>query len=174
VLRTLRIGLIIQWLIRQDLARDSMRRYLNILRYFCEYIIAKPNLPGTSEATLTQKYGPMLLPFTKYDLPVHAQDRPRKKRYALAPALKDELYEFTRTDYVPNHTLPHIGARDFTAIVPQTEIGARISELMAIQVGGERRDIDERGRVRLFGKAKRFGGKRIRWVELIALATSAP
>jgi integrase len=55
--------------------------------------------------------------------------------------------------------------------VLQTEIGARISELMAIQVGGERRDIDdERGRVRLFGKAKRFGGKRIRWVELSELA----
>lgn len=171
VLGPFRLGLIIRWLMSQNLARDTVRRYVNILRYFCEYVIAKPNVPGTSEVTLTQKYGPMALSFTKYDVPVHVQDRPKKKRIALAPPLRDEFYEFMRTGYITNHVLPHIGARDYVAVVLQTEIGARISELMAIQAGGDRRDIDdERGKIRLFGKAKRYGGKRIRWVLLTDLA----
>lgn len=136
--------------------------------YFCEYVITKPNIPGTSEVTFAEKYGPIALSFSKYDLPVHAQDRPLKRRLALAPALVDEFYEYLRTDYLPDHRFPHIAARNYTAIVLQTEIGARVSELLAIE---SQRDIDREGaRVRLFGKAKAYGGKRIRWVPLTELA----
>jgi site-specific recombinase XerD len=166
-----RLGLIIASLMNDDLAPDTRRHYMNELRYFCEYVIAKPNIPGTSEVTIAQKYGPISLSFSKYDLPVHAQDRPRKSRYALAPTLRDEFYEFLRTEYLPSHALPHIGARNYTAVILQTEIGARVSELLAIQSEGDRRDIDQtKARVRLFGKAKAYGGKRIRWVPLTELA----
>jgi integrase len=92
---------------------------------------------------------------------VHAEDRPAKPRYALSPALLEEFYEFLRTEYLPNHSLPHLGAQDYTAIVLQTELGSRSSELLGIRSC----DIDwQRDRVRLFGKAKPFSGKRIRTV----------
>jgi|SRR5215213_10850394 len=71
------------------------------------------------------------------------------------------FYEFLRTEYLPNHSLPHLGAQDYTAIVLQAEIGTRTSELLGLR----NCDIDwQRGRVRLFGKAKAFSGKRVRTV----------
>ena len=86
-------------------------------------------------------------------------------------ALRDEFYEFLRTEYLPNHALPHLGAQDYTAIVLQAEIGARTSELLGIRSSGESCDIDwQTGRVRLFGKGKAFSGKRVRTVPLTPFA----
>jgi integrase len=102
---------------------------------------------------------------------VHTQDRPTKPRYALSAEVRDEFYEFLRTEYLPNHPLPHLGAQDYTAIVLQAEIGARTSELLAIRSSGASCDIEwQAGRVRLFGKAKAFSGKRVRTVPLPAFA----
>lgn len=108
---------------------------------------------------------------TKYDLQAHTQDRPTKPRYALSAEVRDEFYEFLRTEYLPNHPLPHLGAQDYTAIVLQTEIGARTSELLGIRSSGKSCDIDwQLDRVRLFGKAKAFSGKRVRTVPLTAFS----
>ena len=86
--------------------------------------------------------------------------------------MRDEFYEFLRTEYLPNHPLPHLGAQGYTAIILQTEIGARTSELLAIRSSGASCDIDwQAARVRLFGKAKAFSGKRVRTVPLTAFAT---
>jgi integrase len=167
-----RLGALITLLLKDDLAHGTSRKYMSELRCFYDYVLAKPNLPGTSEITFGDKYGPIAIRFTKYDLPTHAQDRPRKARYALSTALRDDFYEFARTDYLPNHSLPHIGAQDYTAIVVQAEIGARVSELMGIRSAGEISDLNlVRGRVRLFGKAKAFSGKRIRSVPLTPFST---
>lgn len=166
-----RLGMLTSLLLQDDLAHGTRRKYLCELRAFCSYVLAKPNIPGSSELTIIEKYGPIAMTFTKYDLPVHAHDRPTKPRYALSPALLKEFYEFLRTEYLPSHSLPHLGARDYTAIVLQAEIGARTSELMGIRSSGESCDINwERGRVRLFGKAKPFSGKRIRTVLLTPFA----
>jgi integrase len=162
-----RLGLLTSLLLQDDLAHGTRREYMRELRGFCDYVLAKPNIPGTSELTIIEKYGPIALTFTKYDLPVHADDRPTKPRYALSPALLEEFYEFLRTEYLPSHSLPHLGAQDYTAIVLQAEIGARSSELLGIRSC----DIDwQRGRVRLVGKAKRYSGKRVRTVPLTPFA----
>ncbi len=93
--------------------------------------------------------------FTKYDLPIHV----------------DDALEFLRIDYIRNHSLPHIGARNYTAILLQVEIGARSSELLGIRSEGESCDvIRSKGQVRLFGKGKAYGGKRLRSVPLTPLA----
>lgn len=162
-----RLGLLITLLLEDDLAHGTRRLYCSALRSFLNYVLAKPNIPGTSELTFGQKYGPIAQTFTKYDLPKHSQDRPHRPRYALSAPLRNDLYEFMRTEYLPNHSLPHLGARDYAAIVLQAEIGARISELMGIRSEGEGCDLNwETHRIRLFGKAKKFSGKRIRSVEL--------
>ena len=122
--------------------------------------------------SLPEKYGPLVTSFTKYDLPIHAADRPRKKRYALAPELRDDFFEFLRLEYLRNHSQPHVAARNYTAIILQAEIGARSSELLAIRSKGESSDIDElNGRIRLYGKGKAYSGKRLRWVPLTPLAS---
>src|ERR1044072_3074719 len=158
-----RLGLLASLLLQENLAHGTRREYMRELRGFCDYVLAKPNIPGSSERTIIEKYGPIALTFTKYDLPVHANDRPTKPRYALAPALLDEFYEFLRTESLPSHSLPHLGAQDYTAIVFQAEIGARTSELLGIRSC----DIDwQRNCVRLFGKAKPYSGKRVRTAPL--------
>lgn len=165
-----RVGVLMSSLLQGNLAHGTRRRYLTELRSFCDYVLAKPNIPG-SNLTIVEKYGPIALPFTKYDLPVHTQDRPTKPRYALSAEVRDEFYEFLRTEYLPNHSLPHLGAQGYTAIVLQTEIGARASELLGIRSSGASCDIDwQASRVRLFGKAKAFSGKRVRTVPLTAFA----
>ena len=137
-----RLGSLISLLLQDNLAHGTRRKYIRELRSFCDYVLAKPNIPGSSELTIIEKYGPIALTFTKYDLPMHAQDRPTKPRYALSAALRDDFYEFMRTEYLPNHALPHLGAQDYTAIVLQAEIGARTSELLGIRSSGESCDID--------------------------------
>ena len=166
-----RLGVLMSSLLQCNLAHGTRRRYLIELRSFCDYVLAKPNIPG-SNLTIIEKYGPIAVTSTKYDLPVHTQDRPTKPRYALSAEVRDEFYEFLRTKYLPNHSLPHLGAQDYMAIVLQTEIGARTSELLGIRSSGASCDIDRQaGRVRLFGKAKAFSGKRVRTVPLTAFAT---
>ncbi len=166
-----RFGVLMSSLLQGNLAYGTRRRYLTELRSFCDFVVAKPNIPG-SNLTIIEKYGPIALPFTKYDLPVHAQDRPTKPRYALSAEVRDQFYEFLGTEHLPNHPVPHLGAQDYVAIILQTEIGARTSELLGIRSSGASCDIDwQAGRVRLFGKAKAFSGKRVRTVPLTAFAT---
>ena len=165
-----RFGLLMSSLLQGNLAHGTRRRYLTELRSFCDYVLAKPNIPG-SNLTIIEKYGPIAVTFTKFDLPVHAHDRPTKPRYALSAEVRDQFYEFLRTEYLPNHPVPHLGAQDYLAIILQTEIGARTSELLGIRSSGASCDIDwQADRVRLFGKAKAFSGKRVRTVPLTAFA----
>jgi integrase len=166
------VNLIISSLLKDDVASGTKRKYMSALRWFCDYVVAKPNLPGSSRVSLPEKYGPLVTSLTKYDLPIHAADRPRKKRYALAPDLRDDFFEFLRLEYLRNHPQPHVAARNYTAIILQAEIGARSSELLAIRSEGESSDIDElNGRIRLYGKGKAYSGKRLRWVPLTPLAS---
>src|SRR5215204_4378654 len=101
-----RFGVLMSALLQNNLAHGTRRRYLTELRSFCDYVLAKPNIPGSSELTIMEKYGPIALTFTKYDLPMHAQDRPTNPRYALSASLRDDFYEFMRTECLPNHALP--------------------------------------------------------------------
>lgn len=165
------LGLIISSQLKDDLAPATRRKYMNCLRYFCEYVLAKPSLPGSNGLSASDKYGPIAATFTKYDLPIHAADRPLRNRYALSPDLTDDFLEFLRVDYLTNHSLPHMGARTYTAIVLQVEIGARSSELLGIRSEGESCDVNLlKGQVRLFGKGKAYSGKRLRSVPLTPLA----
>jgi integrase len=162
---------IIASLLAADLAPGTRRRYMNDALGLCEYVIAKPNIPGKPEVTLSDKYGPIRLTFTKYDLPIHAADKAVRKRYALSVPIKTDFIEFLRTQYLPSHPLPHIGARDYAVIVLQVEIGARASEVLGIRVSGTSCDIDRtKDRIRLLGKGSAYSGKRPRWVRLSPLA----
>ena len=123
-----RLGLIITSLLQDDLAPDTQRQYMIHLRNFCDYVVAKPNLPGNAHVTIDEKYGPINSTFTKYDLPIHCQDKPSKPRHALSMPLRDEFYECLRTIYLPGHGVPYVAARNYTIVILKAETGARISE----------------------------------------------
>jgi integrase len=166
------LSLIVSSLFEDDLALATSRKYMNDLRYVCEYVLAKPHIPSGNGVRIPDKYGPIAAPFTKYDLPIHAADTPRRKRYALTPPLRDDFFEFLRVEHVPHCSLPHIGARNLTAIILQAEIGMRNCELLGIRSEGDSCDIDRlKGRVRIFGKGSAYSGKRLRSVPLTPLAT---
>ena len=163
-----RRGLIITSLLQDNLAPDTQRQYMIHLQNFCDYVVAKPNLAGNAHVMVDEKYGPIRSTFTKYDLPIHCQDRPCKPRYALSMPLRDEFYEFLRTIYLPGHGVPYVAARNYTIVILKAETGARISEVLGIR---ESCDIDwVKGRIRVFGKGKPGSGKRIRWINLSPLS----
>lgn len=162
---------IINSLLKDAVAPGTRRKYMSELRWFCEYVMAKPHVPGQPQLTLGEKYGEIALTLTKYDLPIHAADRPVRKRYALSLEAKIAFIEFLRTHYLPAQALPHIGARDYTIIVLQVEIGARASEVLGVRSSGASCDIDRVcGRIRLLGKGSHYSGKRPRWVRLSPFA----
>jgi integrase len=164
-------SLITTSMIQEDKAIATRRGYMCCLRDFCNYVLVRPHIPGAGGTTFIDKYGPLTQTITKYDLVIHSQDRPRKKRYALATPLLNDVYEFIRIEYLPKVSVPHLASRNFVAIVLQAEVGARTSEMLAIRSSGSECDIDwAKQRVRLFGKGSKFSGKRIRWVPLSAYA----
>jgi hypothetical protein len=85
------IRLISTSLLQDELAPGTRRHYMRDLRLFCEFIVAKPNIPGRT-TTVIEKYGPIALNFTKYDLPIHVQDRPVKNAM---PCLRLSCITFT-------------------------------------------------------------------------------
>src|SRR6185295_50588 len=99
--------------------------YMWCLRDFSTYVLLRPHIPGGGGTRFNDKYGPMTQTITKYDVVIHSQDRPVKRRYALATPLLNDFYEFLRRDYLPHYSVPHLAARNFLAIVLQAEVGGR-------------------------------------------------
>jgi hypothetical protein len=52
------ISLISTSLLHDELAPGTRRHYMRDLRVFCEFIVAKPNIPGRT-TTVIEKYGPI-------------------------------------------------------------------------------------------------------------------
>lgn len=141
-------------------------KYLTELRYFCDFVLARPQLPGAPGAlTVVEKYGPVKQPISKYDLPPHPPEEDDAERYVLSRWQRDSLYEFIRAEYIPRSSNPHIAARDFTMIELACRSGFRITELTHMHATGPDRDIDYlNARVRTrWGKAAKCRGKRTRW-----------
>src|ERR1051325_1471274 len=76
------LGSLISLLVQDNLAHGTRRKYIRELRSFCDYVLAKPNIPGSAVLTISEKYGPITQTFTKYDVPMHVQDILTQPRYA--------------------------------------------------------------------------------------------
>jgi site-specific recombinase XerD len=153
-------------LLAAGLKLKTCHTYLKELQYFCEFVLAHPELPGAGGLrTVTDKYGTVRQPVSKYNRPPHAPDEEDAERYALSRAQRDSVYEFIRCEYIPRSCSPHLAARDFTMIETAWGGGFRISELIHMHAGGPDRDVDypnERIRTR-WGKGAKCKGKRTRW-----------
>lgn len=153
-------------LLAAGLKLKTCHKYLKELQYFCDFVFAHPELPDASGwRTVTDKYGPIKQPVSKYNRPPHAPDEDNAERYVLSRAQRDSLYEFIRCEYLPRSRRPHLAARDFTMIEMAWGGGFRISELTHMHAGGSDRDVDYvNGRLRTrWGKGAKCKGKRTRW-----------
>lgn len=162
-------------LLAAGLKLKTCHMYLKELQYFCEFVLAHPDLPGEGDArTVIDKYGPVRQPVSKYNRPPHAPDEDDAERYALSCAQRDSFYEFIRCEYIPRSRRPHLAARDFTMIEMAWGGGFRISELTHMHAVGPERDVDyPNGRIRTrWGKGAKCKGKRTRWSILTPRARS--
>jgi len=161
------VGQITVSMLTQGLALGTRRRCISCLRDFGDYVLAHPHISNGGGQTIVDKYGPIRAPFSKYDMIIHSQDRPRKKRHALSDEVLNDFYEFVRTDHLSNSSTPHLAARNFVLIVLQAETAARTSEVLTLKSSGCEADVDWEGkRVRLLGKGSHYSGKKIRWVSI--------
>jgi site-specific recombinase XerD len=144
----------------------SRWKYLKVIQHFCDFVLARPDLPGSSGAlTVIEKYCAIQQPISKYEMPPHPEDEEDAERYALSRSQRDSLYEYIRTEYIPLSSNPHLAARDFAMVELACMGGFRISELLHMHAAGPDRDVDyvnARARTR-WGKASKCKGKRTRW-----------
>lgn len=163
-------------LIAAGLKLKTRHKYIKDIRYFCEFVLAHLELPGSTDGqTVITKYGPIKQPVSKYNHPPHAPDDEESERYVLSSEQRDSFYEFIRCDCIRRSRRPHLTARDYTMIIAAGDGGFRISELTHLHAQGPNRDIDyinERIRTR-WGKGATCRGKRTRWSFLTQRAVSA-
>ncbi|MDT4952774.1 MAG: hypothetical protein QOJ02_912 [Acidobacteriota bacterium] len=153
-------------LMAAGLKLKTRHKYLKEIKYCCEFVIAHPELPGTSsEQNVITKYGPIKQPVSKYYCPPHAPDADEADRHFLSRAQRDSFYEFIRSEYLLRSRRPHIVGRDLTMIELAWGSGFRISELIHAHSQGADRDIDYvNSRIRTrWGKGAKCRGKKTRW-----------
>jgi hypothetical protein len=89
-------------LLAAGLKLKSCHTYLKELQYFCEFVLAHPELLGAGGLrTVTDKYGTVRQSVSKYNRPPHAPDEEDAERYALSRTQRDSFYEFIRCEYIP-------------------------------------------------------------------------
>lgn len=98
-------------LLTAGLKLKTCHTYLKELQYFCEFVLAHPELPGAGDVqTVTDKYGFIRQPVSKYNRPPHAPDEDDTERYVLSREQRDSFYEFIRCEYIPPHRhRTHVG-----------------------------------------------------------------
>lgn len=151
----------------------TRHKYLKEIKYCCEFVLAHPELPNTTDGqTAITKYGPIKQPVSKYLCPPHAPDADEADRHILSREQRDSFYEFIRGEYLPRSRRPHIVGRDLTMIELAWGSGFRISELTHVHSEGADRDIDYvNSRIRTrWGKGAKCRGKKTRWSILTSRA----
>jgi site-specific recombinase XerD len=153
-------------LMAAGLKLKTRHKYLKEIKYCCEFVLAHPELPNTTdEQAVITKYGPIKQPVSKYLCPPHAPDADEADRHVLSRVQRDSFYEFIRSEYLPRSRWPHIVGRDLTMIELAWGSGFRISELIHAHSKGDDRDVDYvNGRIRTrWGKGAKCRGKKTRW-----------
>lgn len=156
-------------LLQSQLAPDTVRSYLGILRNYFDFILEHPFIKTTSGfVRLQDLYGSIDQPISEYDIPSHVYDGERKG-VPFDPERLHEFYSAILRQYVgaPGKS-EAISARNYTALVLAGESGLRVDELLHLEIADLHFDsfkIQTR-----FGKGTRGSGKRARLTLFTPLA----
>jgi site-specific recombinase XerD len=149
-------------MVASGLKPTTRSTYLGYLRRLFDYVLEESVIPGTQES-VTNKYGPIEQPVSRYDYPVHAIDH-EEEGLVLTGAGLYNFYNFVRTVYIANNQKKIPARRDYTMIVVAAESGLRIDEICHLDALDIHRDLFYEDNViqTRYGKATNGSGKRIR------------
>lgn len=124
-----------QALQKGELATDTIRAYLGILRNYFAFVLEHPFVKSaTGFVRLQDLYGSLDQPISEYDMPAHVYDGER----AGVPLDPSRLYEFYSVVLKKYLNLPGkagaIAARNYTALVLAGESGLRADELLHLEI----------------------------------------
>lgn len=155
---------------QSELAIDTVRAYLGILRNYFAFVLEHPFVKTSSGSfvRLQDLYGILDQPISEYDMPTHVYDGER----AGVPFDPQRLYEFYSVvlkKYLdrPGKSVA-LAARNYTAMVLAGESGLRVDELLHLEISDLHFDslkIQTR-----YAKGTRGSGKRARLTLFTPLA----
>jgi integrase len=143
----------------EDYSQATATQYLGDLRRLGEFVLAKPYIPGRRPQSITEKYGPLAQPVSKYDRPVHTAD-PAPVGWAVTGVKLMKFLEYVRVGHVGLSQKKLTAQRDYAMIVLAVTSGARANELLNFDVADL---LYEKNRIHVrFGKGSKGSGKRER------------
>jgi integrase len=143
---------------RYDYCHSTVMKYLGDIRRLCDFVLAKPYIPGRNPVSVIEKYGAPAQPVSQYDRPVHAIDNLRLDPALVGESLKQFL-DFVRVEYV-GQTQSHAAQRNYAMIVLAVSGGMRANELLNLDID-DLRFKENRVWIR-YGKGHKGSGKRQR------------
>jgi integrase len=147
----------------EDFAHSTILKYMGEVRRVCDFVFAKPHIPGRQSQSIIAKYGRLQQPVTKYDCPIHVVDR-EPAGFAVTGVKLKKFLDYIRVGYIGQSQKKHTAARDYAMVVLGVTCGGRADELRHLDALGVNRDLFyEQGRVQIrFGKGTKGSGKRAR------------
>jgi len=127
-------------LLDSEIANQTIRSYLGILRSYFQYVLEHPYVTGENKAEscrIDTLYGAIEQPVSEYDIPQHSHDDSGITRHGI-PLDPEKLYDFYSA--IKNHYLidtpynRHVHARNYAMIVLAGDSGLRADELAALEV----------------------------------------
>lgn len=131
--------LIVQYgkdLIKAELANQTIRTYLGVLRSYFDYVSDHPFVFTTDNKPIRigSLYGAIEQPVSEYDIPQHSMDTSCKRRgIPIDPATLYDFYSVVRKHYLIG-SYPHVRARNYTLVVLAGESGLRAEELQNLEI----------------------------------------
>jgi integrase len=144
--------------------------YSKAIKYFCDFLLHNPSIPGSNGETIISKYGAIEQPVTRHTAPARGpdDDASETERFILTREQREAFLNFIINTYVDGNRKKVGAVRDFVMILVAIFTGLRISEIRHLRARGPNLDLDyENGMLRThWGKGTKCKGKRTRWTIL--------
>src|SRR5947209_4945864 len=99
----------------EDFAHSTILTYIGEVRRACDFVLAKPYIPGRQSQSIIAKYGRLQQPVTKYDRPIHVVDR-EPTGFAVTGIKLKKFLDYIRVKYIGQSKKKQTAARDYAMI----------------------------------------------------------
>jgi site-specific recombinase XerD len=120
-------------LVESEVAPNTIRRYLGILKGYFSYVLEHPFVfSGESAKRICDLYHSIEQPVSEFDMPVHVYNG-ETLGVPLDPAKLYDFYEAIRKYYLALSGYSHVKARNYAMVVLAGESGLRSDELCHLE-----------------------------------------
>ena len=148
-----------QLLLDSDVANQTIRNYLGMLRGFFSYVLSHPYVETTNgHERIIDLFHTIEQPISEYDIPTHSFDSTHLG-VPLDPECLYDFFKILREKYVFSGPFPTLNARNYAMVVLACETGLRPDELIHLDKNQDILFESKKVQTR-FAKGKRGSGKR--------------